>query len=711
MKKHLLLSLIVLTALGCSVEDVHETQKGDPNLVLTPEVGEMADIDQRVFELLDLDRPGLEDVKRFYQAGDLSNAARELLTYYRERPVYNPGVNMLQPSVTATEQQIADQATKEGDYRFKVYEYVDADGKCYSFKGEDGTIDWSYIPEAMKGEKEFMYQLHRHQWMLPQAKAYKATGEEKYVNAWIDVYFSWLAANPCPEGVIDNQDLQPQWYGLQTSSRTMDQMDILCYYVHSEAFTAGVLTRFLAAFHDHVECITRNWFKDASSNIRLEQEQAVTLAGIMMPEFRKSAEWFETGNAAITAQLTNQFNSDGVHNEFDPSYHLGAVANFYDIYKVAQANGKLGSFPSDYVEYLRRAARFIMDVTYPDYSMDNINDTRSARMTKSVLTRNLRQYCEMFPDDEQLKWFAYEGKYGTRPQSTLITYPVSGYYIMRNGWLPSSTMLIHKNCYDPDRTGLSGHNHPDNGTVMLYINGRKFLPDAGTMSYSGSDYSTYRSTEMHSTITRNRANISKREGKLLKTETSTGYELVVTENAAYEGLTHRRAIFFVEGRFFVIVDEAYGTDSGSAVNLNFKLWGGKGKTSEGYPESGKNYTAIDESGAHSTFDDGNNIILKSFSETTDGYMFESSTGYYSNEIGQKTQRYWYRMSVDKQADKAARFITVIYPFGNADDYSKQNIDAIFTDNAPDAAGMFHADGASVKVTVNGTDYSLSYKLN
>ena len=180
MKKHLLLSLIVLIALGCSVEDVHEIQKGDPNLVLTPEVGEMTDIDQRVFELLDLDRPGLEDVKRFYQAGQLSNAASELLTYYRERPVYNPGVNMLQPSATATELKIADQATKEGDYRFKVYEYVDSDGNCYSFKGEDGTIDWSYIPEAMKGEKEFMYQLHRHQWMLPQAKAYKATGEEKH---------------------------------------------------------------------------------------------------------------------------------------------------------------------------------------------------------------------------------------------------------------------------------------------------------------------------------------------------------------------------------------------------------------------------------------------------------------------------------------------------------------------------------------------------
>lgn len=482
--------------------------------------------------------------------------------------------------------------------------------------------------------------------------------------------------------------------------------------MHSELFTPQVLTKFLAAFHQHIESIQVNWFADAASNIRLEQEQAVTLAGILMPEFGKSAEWFATGNAAITDQLTRQFNSDGVHNELDPSYHIGAVANFYNIYKVAQANGKLGSFPPDYVEYLRNAAKFVMDVTYPDYSMDNINDTRSKRMTKSVLTRNLRQYSEMFPDDEQLKWFAYEGKYGTRPQSTLVTYPVSGYYIMRNGWLSSSTMLIHKNCYDPGRTGLSGHNHPDNGTIMLYVNGRKFLPDAGTMSYSGSDYSTYRSTEMHNTITKDRANIAKRQGKLLKKETSTGYELIVTENPAYDDLTHRRAIFFVDGKFFVIVDEAYGANVGSAINLNFKLWGGKNLV-DGFPENGENYTEIDAENAcaYSTFDDGNNIILKSFSETSEGYLFENNVGYYSNEIDQKTRREWYRMSVTKQEGKAARFITVILPFGAAETYSQQSISAMFTDNAPEAAGTFHSDGAAVKVTVNGTDYSLSYKLN
>ena len=710
MKRFMLFVLpCIMLSSACSVEDLEDSRKGNPDLPLILDPVDAEGVALNVFDILNLDYPGLEEVKAFCQAEDYGNAAESLLKYYRERSVYNPNVNLLQTTATATEISYADQASKEGDYRFKVYEYVESEGQCWSFKGTDGGINWSYIPESMAGEAEFKYQLHRHQWMIPQAKAYKATGDDKYIKAWIDVYFDWLETFPCPQGKVENQNENPQWYGLQTSTRAIDQLDILSYYVHSELFTADILTKFLVAYHQHIESIYANWWHDSASNIRLSQEQAVILAGIMMPEFKKSVEWFTTGKDAITSQLTNQFNSDGVHNEFDPSYHLGAVADFYNVYKVAQANGKLSEFPSDYTECLRNAAKFIMDITYPDYSMDNINDTRSKRMTKSVLTRNLRQYSEMFPEDAELKWFAYEGKYGTRPQSTLVTYPVSGYYVMRNGWSSSSTMLIHKNCYDPNRTGLNGHNHPDNGHIMLYVNGRKFLPDAGVMSYSGSDYSSYRSTEMHNTITKARANITSRKGKLLKTESTTGYELIVTENEAYADLTHRRAIFFVGGKFFVVVDEAYGT-AAEKVNLNFKLWGGKGNDAEGYPVSGKDYTVIDEStGAHSNFDDGNNLIMKSFSETAS--TFEKDTGYYSNEIGQKTQRWWYRLDVDKTADKAARFVTVIYPFGKADDYANQSITASFIDNAPEDAGTFHADGATVRVVVNSVTYNLSYKLN
>lgn len=66
----------------------------------------------------------------------------------------------------------------------------------------------------------------------------------------------------------------------------------------------------------------------------------------------------------------------------DPSYHIGVVAGFYNIYKIAQLNNKLSLFPSTYIEQLRKAARFVMDIIYPDYTIDNFNDTRSASYTK-----------------------------------------------------------------------------------------------------------------------------------------------------------------------------------------------------------------------------------------------------------------------------------------------------------------------------------------
>ena len=126
-------------------------------------------------------------------------------------------------------------------------------------------------------------------------------------------------------------------------------------------------------------------------------------------------------------------------------------------------NARESELPADYTECLRKAAGFIKDVIYPNYSTDNFNDTRSKRMTKSVLLKNLRKYSEMFPEDEQMKWMATEGKFGTKPSATLVTYPVTGYYMMRNGWAANSTMLVHKNNYD---TGWKWHNQSDNGTMQ-----------------------------------------------------------------------------------------------------------------------------------------------------------------------------------------------------------------------------------------------------
>lgn len=103
--------------------------------------------------------------------------------------------------------------------------------------------------------------------------------------------------------------------------------------------------------------------------------------------------------------------------------------------------------------------------------MDNFNDTRSARLSKSVLIKNFKRYVEMFPDNENMKWMATEGNEGEKPTYLTKAYKYSGYYILRNGWDAGSTMLILKNNYNPDD---KWHCQPDNGTFSLYRNGRNF---------------------------------------------------------------------------------------------------------------------------------------------------------------------------------------------------------------------------------------------
>lgn len=705
----LLAGATLLALSSCSKEVLGEKPVGDinlkPGIII---VGDLSDIDTRVFELLNLDYPGLEKVKESVEAGNNELAAYELLNYWQSRPVYNPQVDVLSPSASASEQNIANQATADGGWRFQVAVYTDgttASGETqyWSFAGEDGAINWDMVPSGLESEKEFLSQKHRLQWMLPQAKTYGVTKDEKYPAAWFTAWKSYNVRFPVPEGKTD----ATEWSGLQPCCRMNDLMNVIPYYTHSETFTAGVLTYLLCTVDEHIESIRINRWADETANIRLTQEQAIVTAGLLFPELKNADAWFKEGSEAIASQLSSQFNEDGVHNEFDISYHLGAVADFISVYKTAQVNGRAGELPSDYTEGLRKAANFIKDVIYPNYSTDNFNDTRSARMTKSVLLRNLRSYSEIFPEDGQMKWVATEGAYGTRPTATLVTYPTTGYYMMRNGWTANSTMLIHKNNYDLQN---KWHNQSDNGTVSLYVNGRRFLPDAGCYTYNdGADRRTYASTEMHNLVTKARKSYEKREGKLLLAENTTGYEVLVTENPCYSDLTVRRAIFFVDNSYYVIVDEAYGDCADTPLNLNFKLWGGK--TAD---ESGKGYTEIDEQPtgntltAHSTFDDGNNLLIKMFSETTDNLAAENGTGYFSNEIDTRVQRCWLRFNVDKKAGKAVRFISVLLPYSGT--FEQQNVSAEFTDNTPETAGTFHENGVSLKVTVNGVAQTLTYKI-
>lgn len=141
------------------------------------------------------------------------------------------------------------------------------------------------------------------------------------------------------------------------------------------------------------------------------------------------------------------------------------------------------------------------------------------------------------------------------------TFPSSGFYVLRSGWDPQSTVLIHSNNVSL-KLGDSSHNQLDNGTFELYRNGRNFFPDSGVCAYMAEDNEKvmelrrwFRQTKAHNTMVLGKTadheetgteNINKAAGTLLLFEEKDEYQLIVTENQGYSNFKHRRSIFYVK---------------------------------------------------------------------------------------------------------------------------------------------------------------------
>ena len=661
-----------------------------------------------VFSKLNLDYPGLEKVKQHYEAGEHYLAAKELLEYYRWRSnVVNPAV----PTVVNASADDINKADQALEYRFYVrgfYESKENNVEKYYCFLKDGKINWDLTVEGVT-DQEFRYQRHRHQWMEPQAKAYATTRNENYIKNWIEVYTDWMNTYPCPVGVTfpegESNNVNYQWKGLQPAERVLSQINILQYYLSSPNFSPEWLCTVLNAFADAVECIRLNYYAD--SNILITQAQAVAFAGILMPEFTKSEEWVNEGARKLNEELDKQFLSDGTHYELDPSYHIAAIEDFRSTYEVFKVNNN-NVLPADFISRLEKASEFVADLIYPNYSIDNFNDTRNVSYTKSVLLKNLKNYQSMFPENNLIKWMASEGKEGTTPGYTTKAYPESGYYMLRDGWKSDGMMMVLKN---NDNSDNKWHCQPDNGTFGIVYKDRNFFPDAGVYAYSGGDRNTYLASKNHNTLTALSANYGNafQKGKFVKMETVENVDLLITEHEMKAGLTHRRSVFFVEKKFFVILDEAYGNTNGDKINYNLHmLSGGNAETGD------KDTEVIDESTSsqtvtmYSNFADKNNMIAKIYSQSSTEMSTVISDTNYSDAIGTVSgKRKSIQFTARKAKDNVSRFITVISPTEDGSSF-KDKIEISFTSSQLDDNKV--PLSTEIKVKVDNKDYELKYPL-
>jgi len=656
-------------------------------MVLIANTAFSQDLNKEVFSLINLNYSGLEKVKKLHDAGNDSLAMAALLDYYRNRTgIVNPDLNPEKPSVNPDEKKMAEDAL---DHVF--FSYVGFKPLNY---GKD--IDWTYWPVR---DNELRWQLHRQKWFIPMGKMFRLTGDEKYAREWTLQYMDWIKKNPLipqvkkelskeeqlkEDNKVDDNNMRYAWRPMEVSHRLSDQYAIFQLFQTAKAFTPEFLATFLWNTHRHANFVITHYSKEG--NHLLFEAQRMLYAGVFFPEFKDAETWRKSGAEILNREMPKQVYADGFQFELDPGYHTGCIGIFLSALRVAETNGYKTAFPVGYKQTIVRMIEAYYNVLLPDYSLPMFSDL-SQKIKRDAL-KNFREWAVAFPENEQIRYFATEGKEGKAPEYASKAFKISGFYTFRTNWTEKATALVLK-----AGPPAGWHCQPDNGTFNLMFNGRNFFPDAGSYSYGGDEEVTrmresFRLTSMHNTLTLDNKNLETADSKCLLWDVSGSTEKLVVENPSYKGLNHRRSVFFVDKKYFVIVDEAYGTAAGK-VRLHYQLCEGDVKLN------------IAENKAFTQFDDNNNIVLKTFCNQSQ--QMEEQEGWISYKAKQKSPRKAFSFVVDKKTTEPVRYITVIYPDKQA--ANAPEIKAGFITKKFDAKkGVFF-------VKINGKKTTLSFKLD
>ncbi|KLT68772.1 heparinase [Flavobacterium sp. ABG] len=623
------------------------------------------EITKTSFDNVNLTFPGLEKVNKLFEAGKYTDAANELLTYYRTRKNsklsdFNLGdeAKFKGKEIGKADQEKADNALL---HQFKPQ-------KGYGFFDYGKDINWDYWPIK---DNEIRWQLHRVTWWQSMGIAYRASGEEKYAKEWIFQFRDWEKKNYLGRSIENNHIA---WRPLEVSERIQSLPGTFNLFVASPNFTPAFLMEFLNSFAKQTSYIPENYSKEG--NHLLFEAQRVLGAGAFFPELKKAEEWRKSGIEVLNREIKLQVLPDGVQWELSPTYHIACIDIFLKAYNSAKMAGVEKEFPNTYSETIEKMITAVANISFPDYNNPMFGD--SWPVEKRLRMKQFTDWSKIFPENELMKYFATNGAKGKVPDYLSSELPNAGFYTFRNGWNDQSTVLILK-----AGPPAEFHAQPDNGTFELWVKGRNFTPDSGSYLYSGDAEITkkrnwYRQTKVHSTLTLNNENMIITKAQQNKWKTSKNLDILTYTNPSYTDLNHQRTVFFIDKKYFVIIDRAIGKATGN-LGVHFQL-----------KEDSKPVFDTAKNKIYTTYADGNNLLIQAIH--SDHVTLTEEDGKVSYIYAKEVKRPAFVFEKIKNENKNELFATIIFPYeGNRapeirvkpnrnNDFEKGNIDLNITVN-------------------------------
>ena len=515
---------------------------------------------------LDLELPQLRPVKEAVLAQDWPTVEKRVADHYRET-IPKRFYNRFQPPDARPTEEQREQADRMLAHQFHVQ------GRQWYDLG--AKIDWRFNPTS--GE-EFTWEItsgiNRHGWFSPMALVYEETGDERYAREIVAQMIDWTRTWPRPvcasswsnfhyPGETDEEYCDRfGWNTLQPADGVRGGwMPALARILRCPAIADREVCAVVWSLSEKAIFLDSLWPREGNKHAR--EQAAVYTVGAVCPEFKLADGWRRRAVTRLHLQLADEYYPDGMHNCLCVGYTRKMLASYLEVFDLARHNDRWNELPGDFVGLMEKMFNYQAYAAMPTGIIPGLSDSHD---DPTVIDWGV----SLFPQREDFRWFATDGREGKAPEQSSTAFPYCGHYLMRSGYDRDARYLL----FDGGPLG-SGHSHPDKLHLVACAYGKVLLVDAGNYNYDASRWRRYAlSTRGHNTVTVNDLDqndtfavlpkpfepldnpwVSNDEVDFVRARYDAGYG---AERAVQ--VAHTRSVVFVKPDYWVVVDEIIPRD-------------------------------------------------------------------------------------------------------------------------------------------------------
>jgi hypothetical protein len=365
----------------------------------------------------------------------------------------------------------------------------------FEFNGESHDLgrqpDWLHNPSA---DVEWHILLHKFYYAAGLARDFRASGDQRLVQRWVELLDGWMAR--VPPGFIAADVTGRRVQNWIYSLRGFVFHDAVDGPAPAAALDPAFVRRLLVSIEQQVEYLCAHL--TPKRNHRTLELYAIFLAGVALPELARAPHWRRFALEQTVVNMQADLLADGVHCELSTDYHHLALRNWLHVRTLAVRNGV--PLPPAMDRLLEKALEFSLHVHKPDGVVPSLSDG-DARDWRALLAQGADLYRR-----EDMRWVASAGARGRAPDKLLAHFADSGYSVLRSSWGRGAADFADAQylVFDSGPLGEGNHGHLDCLSFELAAHGRSLIVDPGRYTYSEAGNVNwrvhFRGTAAHNTV-------------------------------------------------------------------------------------------------------------------------------------------------------------------------------------------------------------------